>query len=72
MQHWSALVHQAIGMREMMHEILHEMMHEMMHEFMKSFISGRISISLRVRVYIRFPKAMRKVPVVFTSCSGPG
>ena len=53
---------------ELLHEMMHEMMHETMHEIMRNFISGRIPISFRVRVYIRFPKAMRRVPVVYTFC----
>ena len=62
------LMHQMMRemMHEIMHELMHEMMHEMMHEIWKSVISGGSSISFRVRVYIRFPKAMRRVPVVLT------
>ena len=59
-------------MHEIMHELMHEMMHEMMHEIKKSLISGRISISFRARVFIRFPKAMRRVPVVWVNWAGGG
>ena len=58
-------------MHEIMHELMHEMMHEIMHEIMKSFILSCISIRFRVRVYISFPKAMRRVPVDYIVCSAP-